>query len=104
MPKALDRYPGRWAFVAVILATLTTTASAGSVVRGCATRDMQILMLIEERTSASAFSSQQLTDAIHAMTHARMVCHEGRVVDALALYDTIADGLASDSVLSGRIR
>jgi len=50
-------------------------------------------MLIEERESASAISAQESTDAIITMLHARMVCHEGRVLDALALYDGIAQGL-----------
>jgi len=39
--------------VAVILATLTTTSMAGSFTRGCAARDMQILMLIEDREATT---------------------------------------------------
>jgi len=50
-------------------------------------------MLIEERESVSAISAQKSTDAIVEMLHARMVCHEGRVLDALALYDDITQSL-----------
>jgi hypothetical protein len=35
-----------------------------------------------------------------AMMHARIVCHEGYVVDALALYDRIAQGVTSIPRLS----
>jgi hypothetical protein len=93
MYKILVRHRALSALAAVCLGTLTTTATAGSFTRGCAARDMQVLMLIEERESASAISAQESTDAIITMLHARMVCHEGRVVDALALYDDIAGGL-----------
>jgi len=55
---------------------------------------MQVLMLIEERESSNAISTEESTDAIITMLHARMVCHEGRVLDALAIYDDIARGLA----------
>jgi hypothetical protein len=79
---------------AVCLGTLTTTATASSFTRGCAARDMQVLMLIEERESSNALSAEESTDAIITMLHARMVCHEGRVLDALAIYDDIAGGLA----------
>jgi hypothetical protein len=54
---------------------------------------MQVLMLIEERESLSAISAQKSTEAIIAMLDARMVCHEGHVLDALALYDGIARSL-----------
>jgi len=43
------RLSGRWPLAAVILAALTATATAGSFMRECAARDMQILMLIEDR-------------------------------------------------------
>jgi hypothetical protein len=84
-----------WALAAVYLATLTTTATAASFTRGCAARDIQVLMLIEERESVSAISEQKSADAIIAMLHARMVCHEGRVLDGLALYDDITQTLTT---------
>ena len=91
--------------LAVVAACLGATMGdgvAGSFTRACATRDMQILMLIETREIAEAVSLQKLSDAMFAMTHARMVCQEGRVVDALAIYDTIAQTLISDSKISSR--
>src|SRR5205814_9012669 len=89
---------------AVILATLAATASAGSFTRGCAARDMQVLMLIEDRETTRAVSEDQLRDAMLAMMHARIVCHEGHVLDALAIYDGIAQTIGPNPVRSGRTR
>jgi hypothetical protein len=93
MCKILMRHRVLSALTALSLGTLTTPAAAGSFTRGCAARDMQVLMLIEEHESASTISVQESSDAIIAMLHARMVCHEGRVLDAFALYDDIAGRL-----------
>jgi hypothetical protein len=82
-----------WALAAVYLGMLTTTATAGSFTRGCAARDIQVLMLIEERESADAISAQKSNDAILTLLHARMLCYEGRVLDALSLYDDITQSL-----------
>jgi hypothetical protein len=76
---------------------------AGSFTRGCAARDLQILMQIEDREDANAASRQQLVQAIETMLHARIVCHEGRVVDALKIYEAIAQTFASDPVPSAPI-
>jgi hypothetical protein len=79
--------------MAIILATLTTTAAAGSFMRGCAARDMQTLMLIEDRESKSTVPAEKLHDAWLTLMHARIVCHEGHVLDALAIYDSIAQSV-----------
>jgi hypothetical protein len=61
---------------------------------------MQVLMLIEERENASAITPQKFDDAMLRLLHARVVCHQGHVVDALAIYDSVAQKIASDPVLS----
>ena len=60
-------------------------------------------MLIEQREDAAGVSKRQVTAAIETMLHARIVCHEGRVVDALTIYDTIAQTLAPELALTGEI-
>jgi hypothetical protein len=50
-------------------------------------------MLIEERESASSISEQKTTEALLAMMNARMVCYDGNVVDALALYDNVEQSI-----------
>jgi len=77
---------------ALCFGTMINSTTAGSFARECATRDLQILMLIEESESTNAILQKDLSDAL--LTNARMVCHEGHVVDALAIYDGIARSLA----------
>jgi hypothetical protein len=91
-----------WSLATVIVAISTTTATAGSFMRGCAARDMQVLKLIEEREHTDAISAVQLRDAMNTLMHARIVCHEGYVVDALAIYDRIAKNIAPNPVMVGR--
>jgi hypothetical protein len=76
--------------------------SAGSFTRGCAARDLQILMLIEERENTSAVSAEELSDAMLSMLEARIVCYEGRVMDAMALYDSVVEGITPDTFLSAQ--
>jgi hypothetical protein len=71
---------------------------AGSFTRGCAARDLQILMLIEEREETNAISAERLNDAIITMMNARIICYDGHVVDALAIYDNIARSLTPNTL------
>ena len=73
-------------------------AAGGVFTRGCAGRDIQVMMMLE----AGAMSPQKLNDAVRTMMHARTMCMDGQVMDALALYDQIAHSIESDWVLSGR--
>jgi len=84
------------ALAAVCLDASIGAANAGSFTRGCAARDLQVLMLIEDRESTNSATPQQVVGAIETMLHARIVCHEGRVVDALKIYDTIIETFTSD--------
>jgi len=76
--------------------------TAGSFTRGCAARDLQILMLIEERENTNTVSAEELSDAMLSMLEARIVCYEGRVLDAMALYDGITQSITPDPALSLR--
>ncbi len=75
------------------LGIMINGTNAGSFTRGCAARDLQILMLIEERESTNAISAEKLSDAMFMMMDARMICHEGHEVDALKMYDNVARSL-----------
>jgi hypothetical protein len=92
------------ALAAAFLVAMTSAATAGGgpFTRGCAARDMQILKLIEDQETANALPAETLSNAMVTMMHARIVCHEGYVVDALAIYDTIARSLSPNPVLSGQ--
>jgi hypothetical protein len=92
------------ALVSICLCTICDGAGAGAFTHGCAARDLQILMLIEDRESSGVLSVETSSDALLAMLEARIVCHEGRVVDAMALYDSIATSITPDTILSARQR
>jgi len=100
----ISRHVVLCAFASVHLCTMINSTTAGSFTRGCAARDMQILMLIEERENTNAVSAEKLNDAMLSMLEARIVCHEGRVVDAMVLYDSITQSIAPDTLLSARRR
>jgi len=38
-------------------------------------------------------STEKVSDALIEMMHARIVCHHGRVLDALAIYDAVAESV-----------
>lgn len=82
MEKDLFKYSLRWAVAAVCLGTTITSTSAGSFTRARAMRDLDVLMLIEERESSNAISAEKLSDAVITMLNARIICNEGRVTDA----------------------
>jgi hypothetical protein len=55
--------------------------------------DLQIPILIEERENTNAVLAEKLSDAMLSMLKARMICNEGRVMDAMVLYDSIAKSI-----------
>ena len=81
------------AAAALCVSAMIDRTTAGSFTRGCATRDLQILMLIEERENTNAISAERLSDAMLTMMNARMLCHDGHEADALVMYDSIAGSL-----------
>lgn len=80
------------ALVMCVSGFTNVVADGGTFTRGCAARDMQIMMLIE----TSGISPQERNDAVRTVMHARNICFDGQVFDALALYDNIAQGIASE--------
>jgi hypothetical protein len=102
MQKNLLQRSVRWALAAVYLGTMINSAPAGSFTRGCAARDLQILKLIEERENSNTVAAEKLSDAMLTMMHARMVCYEGRVRDALAIYDDVVQSITPSPVLFGQ--
>jgi hypothetical protein len=102
MHKNLFRHSVRWGLASVCLCAMIDGTTAGSFTRGCAARDLQILKLIEERENTNVVSAEKLSDAMLAMLEARIVCHNGRVVDAMELYESITRSVTPDTVLSAQ--
>ena len=102
MSKNLLRHSLRWGLVLVCLHNMINSTRAGSFTRGCAARDLQILVLIEDRERTGAVSVEQLSDAMLSMLEARIICYKGQVFDAMALYEGIAQSITPDTLLSVR--
>src|SRR3954453_10080193 len=100
MPTTLLRCLSRSVFAAIGVCIVATAATAGGFTRGCAARDLQLLMTIEARENTGTVAAEKLSEAMVEMMHARIVCHQGRVLDALALYDAIDESL--QPIRSGR--
>jgi hypothetical protein len=86
------------AVAASLAGAADSLAAGGAFTRGCAARDVQIMMMLE----ASAISPQKKDDAVRTVIHARMICFDGHVVDALAIYDDVAQSIVSDWALSSQ--
>jgi hypothetical protein len=104
MRQSIFKHAVRWGLVSICLGATIDGAAAGAFTRECAARDLQILMLIEDRESTNAVAMDKLSDAMLALLEARIVCHEGHVMDAMALYDSIARSVTPDTLLSARHR
>jgi hypothetical protein len=89
-----------WMLATFVIGMMTHAATAGSFTRGCAARDLQLLTIIEEQENAGSVPAEKLSEALVEMMHARIVCHNGRVLDALAIYDAVAESVRP--IRSGR--
>jgi hypothetical protein len=98
MPWMLRLMP--WMLATIVVGVTAHAAAAGSFTRGCAARDLQLLTIIEEQETAGSIPAQKVSEALLEMMHARIVCHNGRVLDALAIYDAVTESVRP--IRSGR--
>ena len=85
--------PTRWMLATIVFGVMTHAAAAGSFTRGCAARDLQLLTVIEQQENAGSIPAETISEALLKMMHARIVCHQGRVLDALAIYDAVTESV-----------
>jgi hypothetical protein len=85
--------PTRWMLATIVLGAMTHAATAGSFTRGCAARDLQLLTVIEQQENAGSIPAEKISEALLKMMHARIVCHQGRVLDALAIYEAVTESV-----------
>jgi len=91
----------RLAVAALGLAATTEIAVAGSFTRGCAARDLQLLMLIEHHENTEAVPAEHLRAAVLSLLDARIICYQGNVREALAIYDEVAKSITWDGPRPG---
>jgi hypothetical protein len=85
--------PTPWMLATVVVSVMTHAAAAGSFTRGCAARGRQLLTVIEEQELTGSIPAERMKHALLGMMHARIVCHQGRVLDALAIYDAVTESV-----------
>jgi hypothetical protein len=78
-------------------ASLAMTISAmaqgqvGQFAQECALKEITVITVIEDHGAAEDLPADRLGDAGLTMLRARSACYEGRVGEALALYESILD-------------
>jgi hypothetical protein len=79
------------ALVASLAITINATAQGQSAqfALECAAKEIKVITLIEEHGAAEDVPADRLGSAGLTMLSARTACYEGRVGEALALYDSI---------------
>jgi hypothetical protein len=92
--------PTSWMLATIVVGVMTHAAAAGAFTRGCAARDLQLLIVIEEQELTGSITAEKISEALLEMMHARIVCHQGQVLDALAIYDAVAESVRP--IRSGR--
>jgi hypothetical protein len=95
---ACPRFPERrvapaLALVASLAMTIGAMAQgqAAQFARECALKETTVITLIEDHGAAEDLPADRLGDAGLTMLRARLACYEGRVGEALALYESIFD-------------
>jgi hypothetical protein len=93
---ACARFQGRHVLSALALLTslgMTISAMAQGPARQfaleCALKETAVITLIEDHGAAEDLPADRLGDAGLTMLRARAACYEGRVGEALALYESI---------------
>jgi len=92
------------AIMAVLVGSVASSAAGESSFTRCATRDMQVLMMLEQSASDNVTAAPELNEALSALFDARIVCIQGRALDAIAIYDNIASRIALGPFSFGRTK
>jgi hypothetical protein len=80
-----------------LVASLAMTVSAiaqgqsGLLAKECAVKEVEVMTLIEDHGAADDLPADRLSNAGLTMLRAQSACYEGRVGEALALYQSILD-------------
>jgi hypothetical protein len=77
-----------------LVACLATTMAQGQTspfARECALKETVVITLIEDHGMAEDLPADRLGEAALTMLRARSTCYEGRVGEALALYESIIE-------------
>jgi len=82
--RIVIRHIVSWTLAAVCLSMMTSSTTAGLLLRGCAADEMHILKTIERRVITNAVSAKRLGDATLTTAHAQTASIPDQKLDALA--------------------
>jgi hypothetical protein len=78
------------AAIAVSQLGMTDAPAQGTAsLRLCASRDIEVVMLIEDHGEANDIAPEQLAKAFLTQMDARVACSDDRMEDGMALYDDV---------------
>jgi hypothetical protein len=86
--EAHMRKLGGFSIIALLIGL--TGASAQTISRECAQRDLALVVLIEELGEAGVVPADKIAAAYSAMLEAREVCRSGRDAQALRMYEGVS--------------
>src|SRR5262245_19279323 len=82
-----------YATIAAGLAAIAIERAAATETRptlaACAARDLRLVTLIEQQGEQQTIGAGQLAHAYFTMMDARNACRDGRIAEALRIYDSI---------------
>jgi hypothetical protein len=92
--QSLERNPLGWlmpgvAGIAGLLAMASFAAADTGSWASCAPRDLEILSLLEQRAGVDSVPQERIYRGFVTAIQARQAGQEGRLADAMQLYDTI---------------
>jgi hypothetical protein len=77
--------------LSALLAMTVSASSQGRFTEQCALKDLAAVTLIENHGETGDVPSEKLVHATLMMLEARSACYQGRVSEAIALYEGILD-------------
>jgi hypothetical protein len=75
------------AIAALVVSSANTGAAQDDTAQRCAARDVQFVLALEELGDKQTVAGEKLYAAFVTMLDARHVCFEGRLAEAMQMYD-----------------
>lgn len=77
---------------------MPAAANKAAFARECALRDVGALIWVEEQADAQTMPSALLAEAAFTVLRARHACLNGKVAEAIALYDSVLTSAAGAAI------
>jgi hypothetical protein len=85
---------GSAATLLLLVGPAPAAESNGAIQQSCAMHDLTVFNLIEQNAEAETIKAENLADAFIEVLAARRLCGDGRLADALRIYDSVGQKLS----------